>query len=116
MTLKWMKCQGDVWCKLNSVNLDHEHFDGMEGVYIIWHGGPSAATVYVGQGNIRDRLIRHRSNPVIQRYDNLDLYVTWAAVPSESQSGVEKYLADTLGPKEGDKFPDVTPVSVNVPW
>ena len=77
MFLNWMKCQVDVWCKLNHVNLDHEHFNGKNGVYIIWHGGTDPKVVYVGQGNIRDRLKNHRSDRRIQQYKDLDLYVTW---------------------------------------
>ncbi len=62
MQLNWTKCQGDVWCKLNSVNLGHEHFNNRHGVYMIWHGGSSPAVVYVGQGNIKDRIIEHRKD------------------------------------------------------
>ena len=82
MQLQWTKCQGEIWCKLNTVNLSHAHFNDKDGVYIIWHGGPNAATVYVGQGNIRDRLTQHRNNSLIQQYDKLGLYVTWASVPA----------------------------------
>jgi len=30
--------------------------------------------------------------------------------------GVEKYLADTLSPVVGERFPDRTPIKVNLPW
>ena len=52
MNVEWVKCQGDVWCSLATVNLQHSHFDGLEGVYIIWHAGDTPATVRVGQGII----------------------------------------------------------------
>ena len=55
MQLKWNKCTNDKWCPLNTVNLEDEHFDDMEGVYIIWHGGQSPKTVRVGQGIVRER-------------------------------------------------------------
>ncbi|MDR3628057.1 MAG: hypothetical protein P4L45_14535 [Ignavibacteriaceae bacterium] len=116
MKVFWNKCQGDAWCKLNSVNLEHAHFDHMEGVYIIWHGGNDAWTVRVGQGFIRDRLRDHRSNQEIQHYSNLILYVTWASVPFEQRNGVEKYLSDVLKPKIGERFPDITPININLPW
>ena len=54
--LNWTKCQEDVWCKLSSVNLNHSHFNHLEGIYIIWHGGQYPAVVYIGQGNIKDRI------------------------------------------------------------
>jgi hypothetical protein len=116
MELKWIKCQGEVWCKLTSVNLDHTHFDNMDGVYIIWHGGPKAATVYVGQGHIRDRLSQHRTNPEIQKFDSLGLYVTWAAVAESSRAGVEVYLARQLKPIVGSAHPQAVPITVNYPW
>ena len=54
MNLNWIKCQGNVWCKLYSVNLDHDHFNGKNGVYIIWHGGTEPKVVYVGQGKYQE--------------------------------------------------------------
>ena len=71
MHLSWMKCVGDVWCNLNAVNLDHDHFDEMDGVYIIWHGGNDPRVVYVGRGSIRDRLRKHRLDERIQAFVDL---------------------------------------------
>ena len=117
MQLNWIKCEGDVWCKLNSVNLDHEHFNNRHGVYIIWHGGMEPAVVYVGQGNIKERLAVHRNNPDIQQYKHLDLYVTWATVSEESRIGVEAYLIDMWNPKENANSPQtVHRIEVNSPW
>ncbi|MDD5326821.1 MAG: hypothetical protein PHY02_03290 [Phycisphaerae bacterium] len=116
MQLNWIKCQGDVWGNLNTVNLAHAHFDSMSGVYVIWHGGGTPRTVRVGQGNIRDRLTAHRSDPDVQKYVGQTLYVTWASVPEASRDGVEAYLADILKPLEGQRFPNSTPIAVNLPW
>ena len=115
MNLYWMKCVGDVWCKLNAVNLNHHHFDAMEGVYIIWHGGGQPSVVYVGQGDIRDRLGMHRTDPRIQKFASLDLYVTWSRVEPSKHDGVERYLADYWNPKVGE-HPKVIPIEVNSPW
>ena len=114
--LIWTKCQGDVWCKLSSVNLDHEHYNDRVGVYIIWHGGPNPAVVYVGQGMIKDRIAQHRENSEILKYGNLGLYVTWASVSEEHRDGVETYLADKWDPKVGKTHPKVAPIEVNFPW
>ena len=113
--LYWNKCQGDAWCSLLNVNLDHPHFDNMVGVYVIWHAGAAPATVYVGSGTIRDRLRAHRGDPRILRYRDQGLFVTWAAVsPPE---GAEKYLSDRLRPLVGERFPAaVHPTEVNTPW
>lgn len=116
MQLIWNQCQGDVWCNLNTVNLTHSHFDNKYGIYIIWHGGQNAATVYVGQGNIRERLTEHRSNANIQAYASLNLYVTWADVQEAFRDGVERYLAERIKPKVGAAYPSVSPIEVNLPW
>ena len=116
MELKWIKCQGDVWGKLNTVNLAHSYFDSMSGVYVIWHAGSNPATVRVGQGNIRERLTAHRSDPDVQKYVEQTLYVTWASVPETLRGGVEAFLAESLGPIVGKRFPETTPIEVNLPW
>jgi hypothetical protein len=116
MQLNWTKCQGEVWCPLATVNLAHAHFDGLEGVYIIWHGGKSAAVVRIGQGIIRDRLQAHRTDPEITRYASLGLFVTWAAVPVGQRDGVEAYLSANMKPLVGDRFPNATQIPVNSPW
>ena len=118
MELKWIQCQGDVWCKLNAVNLDHEHFNNLHGVYIIWHGGPNPKVVYVGQGNIKERIKKHRSDPRIQQYVNLDLYVTWGKVDEKrDRDGVELYLAKTWNLEDSGRHPQTSPpMKVNSPW
>ena len=113
--LNWSKCQGEVWCKLNFVNLDHQHFNGVEGVYIIWHGGKNPHVVYVGQGKIRDRLRAHRNDAEIQSYAPSGLFVTWASVSVQFRDGVERYLANFWGPKVGS-HPNVPPIEANSPW
>lgn len=116
MQITWNKCQGQVWCKLDTVNLSHAHFDSMEGVYVIWHGGANAATVRVGQGVIRDRLTSHRTDPEIQAFASLGLFVTWASVQAIQRDGVEVFLANRLKPKVGQRFLSVAEISVNLPW
>lgn len=113
MQLKWVKCRGDVWCPFDSLNLGQVT---AHGVYVIWHGGAAPNTVYVGQGNVAVRVGAHRSDTKITRHANKgDLFVTWATVPVSHRDGVERFLADTLSPLEGDQHPDVEPVPVNLP-
>lgn len=116
MVLNWMKCVGDAWCKLNAVNLDHSHFNELAGVYMIWHGGSKPHVVYVGQGDIKDRLKAHRKESDIQQYANLELFVTWASVAPEYRDGVEAYLADHWKPKVGSRHPVVNRIQTNSPW
>ena len=114
--LQWNKCQGDVWCNLLNVNLDHPAFDNASGVYVIWHAGENARTVRIGSGVIRDRLRAHREDPQILQYRQSGLFVTWAAVSEGLQWKVERYLAGRLNPLIGERFPNVQPEAVNLPW
>jgi hypothetical protein len=116
MQVTWTKCQGEVWCKLHFVNLDHEHFNNLEGVYVIWHGGQTPSTVYVGKGVIRDRLKFQRSNPAIKQFENLGLFVTWTSIPREQQDGVGIFLSQKLKPMVAEQFQSATPVEINSPW
>lgn len=116
MNIKWNKCQGDVWGPLNGVDLSHDHFDQMEGVYVIWHGGPNPKTVRIGQGVIKDRIAAHREDPEVQAYSSKSLFVAWAAVAVAARDGVENFLAQALKPLVGERFPDAVPISVNLPW
>jgi hypothetical protein len=35
MQLNWIQCGEDVWCPLNTVNLNSTYFDNLGGVYVI---------------------------------------------------------------------------------
>ena len=111
LTLNWMRCQNDVWCSFKNLNLDHEHFNNLKGVYIIWFNNTA---VRLGSGIIKDRISDHRTNTDISKYSNLK--VTWTNVNANQMEGVEKYLADSLNPIVGERFPDRTPIEVNLPW
>jgi hypothetical protein len=87
----------------------------MEGVYVIWHGGTAAATVYVGAGKIREWLIYQRSFAAVQAYKQFGLFVTWAAVPGPSQVGVATYLAQRLQPKVVEPGQSVATIEVKLP-
>jgi len=113
MTVTWIKCNGDIWCPFETVNLASVNAFG---VYIIWHGGPNPWTVRVGQGDIAARIIAHRSDSEVLVHKGLGLWVTWASVPAVQMHGVENYLADRLSPKVGERWPDAEPIAVNLPW
>lgn len=103
MELTWLKCEGDVWYSLTRLNLEtvNEH-----GVYVIWYGGKPSHVVYVGQGDVADRLKEHRTNPALLRHARKgELHVTWASVPAAQRDGVERYLADKYSPLEGEVHP-----------
>lgn len=114
VNVAWMK-NGSSWYNLSSVDLQHNHFDGLGGVYIIWHGGTGHTIVRVGQGTIRDRLTMHRSDAQILAYQMFGLFVTWASIPMLYRDGVERFLAEHYRPKVGDRFPNVPALEVNLP-
>jgi len=116
MQLTWIKCEGGVWCPFQAVDLNSPHFNNLQGVYIIWHGGQNPATVRVGQGVIKERMQAHRNDPAILGYAQYGLFVTWAAVAPPFRDGIERYLAETFNPKVGEAFPQTIPVTVNLPW
>ncbi len=113
MNLVWQKCQGDVWCYFETVNVDQI---SSHGVYIIWHGGDPSRVVYVGQGDVAARITDHRLDDRILAYSPLSLYITWADVALADQDGVERYLSDQWSPLVGEAYPAVTPIAVNSPW
>lgn len=112
-TVSWVKSTTGEWLDLERVNLTSVTATG---VYIIWHGGSNPRVVYVGQGDVADRLSSHRGDRRILAYKNQGLYVTWAAVDRQSLDGVERYLADKWNPLVGDAHPNVIALAVNSPW
>lgn len=113
MSINWILCEGNVWCNFFAVNLSNNHFDGLEGVYVIWcDDGPC---LRVGQGNIRDRLSAHRIHPDFRAYTSHTVLVTWADVDPAHRDGIELYLANELNPEIGQRFPEVDPIPVNLP-
>lgn len=115
-TLSWGRCVENQWCLLPNLNLDHPHFTGMEGVYVIWHGGSQPRTLYVGQGSIADRLRQHRNEPKFTAYLYHGLFVTWASVDKRAMAGVERYLIDTLRPVLNNQVPRADSIPVVLPW
>ena len=129
MYVDWNKCKNNLWCGLYSLDLTSVHFNNLRGVYVIWYwdklGNPIA--IRVGQGEIRERILYHRTNPQITAYRTIQqfpprpipefrpLYVTWAEVRiQDKRLGVERYLANMLKPLVGE-YPDVLPIQVNLP-
>lgn len=113
--VEWHQTDDGHWRSLMNLDLRDPDLDD-EGVYVIWHGGQEPAVVYVGSGNIAERLRAHLSEGRIMLYAGLGLGVTWAAVPSEQQRGVERFLVEQLDPAAGGRYPNDEPVTVNLPW
>lgn len=112
--LKWAKAPNGEYYTLQGWD-----FTGIKavGVYHIWCVGKDGTYgVRSGQGLVGARITAHKSDPKITRHSaNGTLGVTWATVPAADLDGVERYLADQFGPVEGDRYPDVVPIPVNLP-
>ena len=93
--------------KLNQIN--------DEGVYVIRNGLYLGNTLYVGQGNIAERLSEHKTTLRHKRYNIQDLWVAWATVSSENKNGVERFLYNYFKPIESKRCPEALPISVNLP-
>ena len=117
MKVAWVKCTGSVWCQLSTVNM--ASISG-KGVYLIWHvpgDGDRNPALYVGQGDIQERVSYHKTNPELDPWrPEGAIYVTWTMLPNKAdRNGVERYLADRFNPLVGSHHPDVLPIEVNVP-
>lgn len=115
MPVRWIRQGHDDWYHLNRVQLSHEHFDALEGVYIVWHGGVRPAVLHVGHGALRETLDQCREDPELQAYSELELYVTWAAVVPRYQAGVHAWLAEYYRPKLDRVAPSADPIAVDLP-
>ena len=120
LAVNWIKCEGEGrqgkhWCKLLKLKLEAAHFDDLEGVYVIWHGGPDPTCLRIGRGVIRERLDAHRNEQEVLAYRQQGLYATWARVPAHQRDGVERYLVETLMPNAATRRPKVNPIEVDLP-
>ena len=121
MNLKWSKKDQGNWYGLYSLPLNDKYFDNLHGVYVIFTAlqtTDSGVAVDVGLGEIRERLEDHRRQ-FEKGPDYMNLKVTWAEVPKDSQGGVENYLRQQLKPcmeGQGGRFSNDPPIVVNLPW
>jgi CheY-like chemotaxis protein len=115
--VQWEKCKRGTWCILSELDLNHEHFNDMEGVYIIWQGDENPVALRVGQGWIRKSLARERNDKDLSAYrEKHDLYVTWAEVNPRFRDGVLRYISEALKVEFAHSYPDVQPIAINLPW
>jgi len=120
MQLSWITCQSNdektkAPCTLNLISSASAYWEKQFGVYIIWRTNGEEKVIKVGQGDILTRLTDHQSDDDIQAYEDDGLLVTWAEVSPYDADGVENFLGNLLNPLVGSRFPDVTPIQVNLP-
>ena len=114
----WATTSDNQYYKLFDTNFNSLNYSG---VYIILGRSivKSPVVIKVGQSeNLSERLSQHSVDNDINRYKTAHgpLYVTWAKLPLTYLDGVEKFLGVHYRPLIGDRFPDVRPIHVNVPF
>ena len=119
--VRWADYFGTEWWRLRWVSSKAVGSRVM-GVYIVWLpacGERLGRVLYVGQGQILDRLQWHRrqdSAVVAAAAEGArDLLVTWAEVKPKDLNGVERYVAMVFRPTVGKEWPDAFPIKVNLP-
>jgi hypothetical protein len=111
--LRWRKCAGDAWCRFEDAVLPDPNASG---ILLVWSGSvtPHEHVLYIAQGGIAKNLRWARQFEPIAKLERL--YVTWAAVPEDSQNGVHNYLSQRLSAVHDDRRSSDTPIPVNLPW
>lgn len=115
MQLNWItEFRGGGRIQLDTVKLDTIT---TQGVYVIYQLGNPGAVVYVGKGDVSERLGCHRDDARFRSHRAKSaLYVAFASVAAQSQEGVEKNLAVRFQPLVGERHPDVPEIAVNSPF
>jgi hypothetical protein len=118
LQVHWVKSGDGEFLDLLRLNLnpDSAYFLSPKfGVYVIWSTGTSNAPVLtVGQGNIRDRLMSLRLNPLIKQFsESGQIKVSWVLPTNPDDfDGVEAYLYDYYKPLVGERKRGVSPIPV----
>ena len=110
----WATCRGgNPWCGFHSFTMDDEEAFG---VYVIFtqdeYGYKKA--LYVGQGKIWDRIIKHR----VEKNIPSGALVTWARIPEIPANNIERYLIAKLSPSMNAKRDEYDPhgTTINLPF
>lgn len=115
VNLAWIHCTGKEWCRLTDVDLSQLN-PLIRGVYLIWQ--TSGRVVYVGSGNIRDRLENHRiaTDILVHADESGILLVTWARVVHEAYiEPIERYLTAMFNPIVSGNHTKGQQITVNPP-
>ena len=92
------------------------------GVYVIWyvqtHPERKPVCVYVGQGNISERLDEHRQDArILNAIGGHVAQESFATINDPSlRDAAERYLANVLKPVVGCNHPNEVPAAVTLPY
>lgn len=84
------------------------------GVYIIYHQpNDKPVTLYVGEGNIKERIDYHRTQTDFGEI--CPIFVFWAQTDWGDRFGIERYLFNKLRPSITKRASDTKPIPVIIP-
>src|ERR1035437_7079732 len=106
----WNRSQTGAWAEFFAVDLDDPHFEGLEGVFVVWQGGSQPAAISVGLGPLRKELKAQRADPAFAAYRGKPLFVSWAKVDTVARAGVARFLYETLKPRTLMTVPTAPPI------
>ena len=115
MLLSWKKSASDYnWHILSRLNLGN--FND-KGIYVIKTGLAFEYTVYVGQGDVSQRLSAHLREFSVTKHASVtgNLWVAWTPVRAYFRNGIERYLHDQLNPRESSCWTNDPSIQVNLP-
>ncbi len=113
--IEWETCKRGTWCNLSELDLGHEHFDDMEGVYFIWQGEENPVALRVSHGLIRECLAREQNDKDVLGNLKDEIYVTWGKVDRKFCGGIVRYIENILQPALESSSPDVESIEANIP-
>ncbi len=114
--LDWQKCPLGKWHNLLELPLGDNFLIGLEGIFVVWHGGQQPAVICVGQGNIKEELSGLQKNPEILQHKEKGIFVSWAEVCFAYREGARRYLMNLWQPEFKDVSFGFLPIKVNLPW
>ena len=116
MRLLWARTFQNTWPAFGTLQMPP--VDSVHGVYIIWWGNKSPYVLDVGSGDVGRRLRVHAADVRFMEFlqNGIQLSCSWAEIGPPNHHRAERYLANLLKPEFGERFPDVEPLRVNLPW
>lgn len=121
LDIPWSKNKGGKFRRLPFLEIKQEHLDGIEGIYIVWHGGAKPGWVYVGMtDDLAMDLHDVKQNKDIMSLDvRGGLFVTWQTFPASQAKGIFAFLSDVLQPEvrnpDAESYRNVTPIKIIPP-
>ena len=106
---------GNAWAEFFAVDLDDPHFDGLEGVLVVWQGGAQPAAIAVAHGPLRETLAALRADAAMAAYRGQTLLAAWAKIDKISGPGVARFLVENLKPRIARPSSAAPAIEVNLP-